>query len=114
MKNCQKRNAVLDEKLWFRRDLFSRDCDKGDDASLMTVNEIINGKVFENFIHMLWLVLFSSQLSMQFQLIPVCVYKCQCHYFNLRISQFFRYHLKRSLPGFQSSLIQCLFSLWLF
>lgn len=45
MKNCQKRNAVLDQKLWFRRDLFSRDCDKGDDASQMTVGEIINGKV---------------------------------------------------------------------
>lgn len=45
MKNCQKRNAVLEEKLWFRCDLFSRECDKGDDVRLMTVNEIINGKV---------------------------------------------------------------------
>ncbi|XP_068244548.1 glutamate--cysteine ligase catalytic subunit [Palaemon carinicauda] len=43
MKNCQKRNAVLEQKLWFRRDIFSRECDKGDDASQMTVNEIING-----------------------------------------------------------------------
>ncbi|XP_037787942.1 glutamate--cysteine ligase catalytic subunit-like [Penaeus monodon] len=55
MKNCQKRNAVLDEKLWFRRDLFSRDCDKGDDASLMTVNEIINGKG-EEFVGLIPLV----------------------------------------------------------
>lgn len=45
MKNCQKRNAVLEQKLWFRRDLFCRDSDKGDDASQMTVSEIINGKV---------------------------------------------------------------------
>lgn len=45
MKNCQKRNAVLEQKLWFRRDLFYRDSDKGDDASQMTVSEIINGKV---------------------------------------------------------------------
>ena len=45
MKNCQKRNAVLEQKLWFRRDIFSRECDKGDDASQMTVNEIINGMV---------------------------------------------------------------------
>ncbi|XP_063851071.1 glutamate--cysteine ligase catalytic subunit-like [Scylla paramamosain] len=44
MQNCQKRNAVLDQKLWFRRDVFSRDCDKGDDTSQMTVSEIINGK----------------------------------------------------------------------
>lgn len=45
MKNCQKRNAVLEQKLWFRRDLFRRDSDMGDDASQMTVSEIINGKV---------------------------------------------------------------------
>ncbi|KAK3886936.1 hypothetical protein Pcinc_008945 [Petrolisthes cinctipes] len=55
MKNCQKRNAVLKEKLWFRCDLFGRDCDKGDDARLMTVNEIINGKG-EEFVGLVALV----------------------------------------------------------
>ncbi|XP_071531558.1 glutamate--cysteine ligase catalytic subunit isoform X2 [Panulirus ornatus] len=55
MKNCQKRNAVLDQKLWFRRDIFSRECDKGDDASQMTVGEIINGKG-EEFVGLIPLV----------------------------------------------------------
>ncbi|XP_050689699.1 glutamate--cysteine ligase catalytic subunit-like [Eriocheir sinensis] len=55
MKNCQKRNAVLEQKLWFRRDLFRRDSDKGDDASQMTVNEIINGKG-EKFVGLIPLV----------------------------------------------------------
>ena len=49
MKKAQKRDAVLDQKMWFRKDIFSRDCDKGDDAELMTVDEIINGKVIQRF-----------------------------------------------------------------
>ncbi|XP_050705297.1 glutamate--cysteine ligase-like [Eriocheir sinensis] len=44
MKNCQKRNAVLEQKMWFRRNLFGRDGNKADDVSQMTVSEIINGK----------------------------------------------------------------------
>ncbi|XP_069956641.1 glutamate--cysteine ligase [Cherax quadricarinatus] len=55
MKNCQKKNAVLDQKLWFRREIFSRDCDKGDDACQMTVSEIINGKG-EEFVGLIPLV----------------------------------------------------------
>ncbi|XP_045621617.1 glutamate--cysteine ligase catalytic subunit isoform X2 [Procambarus clarkii] len=55
MKNCQKRNAVLDQKLWFRREIFSRECDKGDDACQMTVSEIINGKG-EEFVGLIPLV----------------------------------------------------------
>lgn len=45
MDNCQKRDAVLNQRLWFRRDIFSRECDKGDDTLHLTVSEIINGKV---------------------------------------------------------------------
>lgn len=108
MKNCQKRNAVLDEKLWFRRDLFSRDCDKGDDASLMTVNEIINGKVSGNFFHMLWFMLF--------QLIPVCVcepqYPC---YFKLKICHFFQVLFKEKSSRLLAIIGSAfLFSMWLF
>ncbi|XP_042213993.1 glutamate--cysteine ligase catalytic subunit-like isoform X1 [Homarus americanus] len=55
MANCQKRNAVLEQKLWFRQEIFSRDCDKGDDACQMTVSEIINGKG-EEFVGLIPLV----------------------------------------------------------
>jgi hypothetical protein len=41
MKKAQKRNAILTEKFWFRNDLQNKD---NKAYSLMTVNEIINGK----------------------------------------------------------------------
>lgn len=40
MKNAQKRNAIATEKFWFRNDLQNKTAS----YSLMTVNEIINGK----------------------------------------------------------------------
>lgn len=41
MKVAQKRNAVLEQKFWFRNDIQN----KGNKScSLMTVNEIMNGK----------------------------------------------------------------------
>jgi len=41
MKKAQKRNAIHTEKFWFRNNLQDKDCKS---YSLMTVNEIINGK----------------------------------------------------------------------
>jgi len=40
MKIAQRKNAILSEKFWFRKDLQNND---KDDVSLMTINEIING-----------------------------------------------------------------------
>jgi len=55
MNRSQRRNAVQNEKFWFRRDLFRRDCDPGDDATLMNCNEIFNGKG-EEFVGLIPLV----------------------------------------------------------
>ncbi|KAB7503124.1 Glutamate--cysteine ligase [Armadillidium nasatum] len=44
MMKSQKRNAVLEEKFWFRKDIFSRDCEESLPFEKMTINEIINGK----------------------------------------------------------------------
>jgi len=41
MRNAQGRNAVLEQKFWFRSNIQSKD---SKECSLMTVNEIINGK----------------------------------------------------------------------
>lgn len=63
MKNAQKRNACLTEKFWFRKDITTHvsppeanRCCKGsmqscepevcDVYTQLTINEIINGKVF--------------------------------------------------------------------
>ncbi|RXG57062.1 Glutamate--cysteine ligase [Armadillidium vulgare] len=47
MMKSQKRNAVLEEKFWFRKDIFSRDCEESLlPFEKMTINEIINGKAF--------------------------------------------------------------------
>ena len=45
MDRSQKRNAVLGQKFWFRKDIFSRDCRNDDHVTQMSIDEIINGKV---------------------------------------------------------------------
>lgn len=48
MAKAQKRNAVKDEKFWFRKDITSevdKDADINDEYAEFTINEIINGKV---------------------------------------------------------------------
>lgn len=47
MVKAQGRNAVLDQKFWFRNNTHNKE-DKG--YSLMTVNEIINGKEVSWFV----------------------------------------------------------------
>ncbi|XP_018018682.1 glutamate--cysteine ligase catalytic subunit-like [Hyalella azteca] len=44
MEKSQRQDAVLTERFWFRQNILSRDCDQGDDSTLMTIDEIINGK----------------------------------------------------------------------
>jgi len=46
MVNAQKRNAVLEQKFWFRNNLQNKN-EKG--YSLMTVSEIIDGKDVRKF-----------------------------------------------------------------
>ncbi len=41
MKNAQSRNALHEKKFWFRNDIQNKE---NKEYSLMTVNEIINGK----------------------------------------------------------------------
>lgn len=50
MKRAQKRDAVLNEKFWFRKDPTRNGQSSGasDECIEMTINEIINGKVTEN------------------------------------------------------------------
>lgn len=53
MQNGQKRNAVIEQKFWFRKAVRvegdnitkGNDDDSSDEYELMTINEIINGKV---------------------------------------------------------------------
>jgi glutamate--cysteine ligase catalytic subunit len=41
MQKAQKRNACLEEKFWFKKNIMDKDCEEWE---LMTINEIINGK----------------------------------------------------------------------
>ena len=43
MDRSQKRNAALGEKFWFRKDIFSRECQENELVE-MNIDEIINGK----------------------------------------------------------------------
>ena len=46
MSRCQRRNALHEEKLWFRCDIFSRECQPKDaDIRMMNCDEILNGNV---------------------------------------------------------------------
>ena len=50
MKRAQKRDAVLNEKFWFRKDPTrnGQSASASDECIEMTINEIINGKVFSS------------------------------------------------------------------
>ena len=53
MARSQKKNALLEEKFWFRNDIFSRECDQANDViKMMTISEIINGNVSDLIIHL--------------------------------------------------------------
>ena len=45
MQRAQLREAVTNQKFWFRTNVLARDCDGGDNSAELSCDEIINGKV---------------------------------------------------------------------
>ena len=60
MKNAQSRNALHEKKFWFRNDIQNKE---NKEYSLMTVNEIINGKDVSFFLDQKGLVVCLSVTS---------------------------------------------------
>lgn len=60
MQRAQRRNACLEQKFWWRRDvggpadLDKQNTDSADIYSEMTINEIVNGKVQFNWLNILY------------------------------------------------------------
>merc|ERR1719341_1328443 len=55
MQRAQLREAVTNQKFWFRTNVLARDCDGGDNSAELSCDEIINGKV-GSFVGLLGLV----------------------------------------------------------
>jgi glutamate--cysteine ligase catalytic subunit len=79
MKKAQKRNALLTEKFWFRDNLQDKNSKS---YSLMTVNEIINGKEVRLF------KCLKKNTDQTNSMIFVSKYRTKCNYFMLKLKGF--------------------------